>query len=169
MKNIDSQLAFCLDLHHRDDDSDDYYEDEDSYIEEDGDCEEETDDRESLIVECEMWKRLYEKTMNQLVENQFNFQLQSLTAKKQPTPKKIEKPVVAAAPVIEKVSPSSGKVNVNTATKGEIMETGLGEITARYIIAYRKKHGPFKSVDELLNVSRFGRGCMVKYGDKFDV
>lgn len=66
--------------------------------------------------------------------------------------------------------PKIAKVNINTATAEEISEvSGLNIYTARKIRAYRNKHGLFKSVDDLMNVDRFGKGCMSMYGDKFEV
>ncbi len=62
------------------------------------------------------------------------------------------------------------KVNVNTATAEEISSvSGLGIHIARRIRAYRNKYGPFKTVEDLLKVDRFGSGCMKLYGDKFEV
>jgi competence ComEA-like helix-hairpin-helix protein len=62
------------------------------------------------------------------------------------------------------------KVNVNTATPEEISSvSGLGIHIAQRIRAYRNKYGPFKTVEDLLKVDRFGSGCMKLYGDKFEV
>ncbi len=48
-------------------------------------------------------------------------------------------------------------VNVNTASMAELMSIkGIGEAKARAIIEHREKHGPFKTVDELKNVSGIG-------------
>lgn len=48
-------------------------------------------------------------------------------------------------------------VNVNSAGMAELMAIkGIGEAKARAIIEYRQKHGPFKTVDELKNVSGIG-------------
>jgi competence protein ComEA len=55
-------------------------------------------------------------------------------------------------------SPSSpALVNVNTGTP-EALETlpGIGEVLAAAIVAYREEHGPFTSVDQLLDVSGIG-------------
>ena len=50
------------------------------------------------------------------------------------------------------------KVNLNTATAKELMKVkGLNASKARAIVAYRKKHGDFKSVDELANVKGFAK------------
>ncbi len=48
-------------------------------------------------------------------------------------------------------------VNVNTASMAELMAIkGIGEAKARAIIEHREKHGPFRTVDELKNVSGIG-------------
>ena len=48
-------------------------------------------------------------------------------------------------------------VNLNTASQAEL-ETlnGIGPAKAKAILEYRTKHGAFKSVDDLKNVSGFG-------------
>ena len=52
-------------------------------------------------------------------------------------------------------------VNINTATKEELTTVkGIGEKRAQEIIDYRKKHGNFKSVDELEKVPGIGPGLM---------
>lgn len=57
------------------------------------------------------------------------------------------------------------KLNVNTATADEIVKfTGISSKTARMIVSYRKKNGSFTKLDDLLNVPRFGIGCMKTYG-----
>lgn len=48
-------------------------------------------------------------------------------------------------------------VNINTATEQELqMLSGIGAAKARAILAYRKAYGPFKSIDQLKNVSGIG-------------
>lgn len=48
-------------------------------------------------------------------------------------------------------------VNINTATKEELDSLkGVGPVKAQAIIDYRKKNGPFKSVDDLKNVNGIG-------------
>lgn len=52
-------------------------------------------------------------------------------------------------------------VNINTADRTTLMTIkGVGEQRADAIIAYRKKHGPFASVDELVHVSGIGRSTV---------
>ena len=48
------------------------------------------------------------------------------------------------------------KVNVNTATAKELMKVkGLNAAKAKAIVSYRKKHGDFKSLDDLKMVKGF--------------
>ena len=48
------------------------------------------------------------------------------------------------------------KVNVNTATAKDLMKVkGLNASKARVIVSYRKKHGDFKTVDDLAKVKGF--------------
>ncbi len=49
-------------------------------------------------------------------------------------------------------------ININTADKETLMSAikGVGEKRAEAIIAYREDHGPFKSIEELANVSGVG-------------
>lgn len=50
-----------------------------------------------------------------------------------------------------------GKININTADEETLTElTGVGPVTAKKIIAYRKKHGKFSSAQDLLNVKGIG-------------
>lgn len=49
-------------------------------------------------------------------------------------------------------------VNINTADAETLAATitGAGAKRARAIVTYREQHGPFKSVDDLLNVQGIG-------------
>jgi competence ComEA-like helix-hairpin-helix protein len=52
--------------------------------------------------------------------------------------------------VKEGIDEASGKLNINTATKQQLLDLpGIGEVTARRILAYRAETGKFSSVDEL--------------------
>lgn len=51
----------------------------------------------------------------------------------------------------------AGLVNLNTATKEELQTLpGVGPAVAQRIVEYRTKFGPFKSVDELLEIKGIG-------------
>lgn len=52
----------------------------------------------------------------------------------------------------------AGKVNINKAPAQQMSEQldGIGESLAARIVDYRNKHGPFRSVEEIKNVSGIG-------------
>lgn len=69
----------------------------------------------------------------------------------------------AAAPSSSSASSSpstsaqGGKVNINSANAEQLMEIdGIGEATAAKIIAYREENGPFKSIEDIKDVSGIG-------------
>jgi len=54
-------------------------------------------------------------------------------------------------------------VNVNTATAADLAAlNGIGEVKAQAIVDYRAKNGPFKSVDDLVQVSGIGEKLLAK-------
>jgi len=56
---------------------------------------------------------------------------------------------------------SSGLININTATSAELQTLpGVGPVMAENIINYREANGGFKTVDELINVSRIGAATL---------
>jgi competence protein ComEA len=56
-----------------------------------------------------------------------------------------------------------GPININTATAADF-ETlpGIGARTAARIIEYRQKNGPFKKIEELMNVRGIGEKSFLK-------
>ena len=67
-------------------------------------------------------------------------------------------------------SPEGGKIDLNKATKEELMSvTGIGPSTAENILAYRQEKGAFQSVDELVQVNRIGDKTLAKIRDYFVV
>lgn len=63
-----------------------------------------------------------------------------------------------------------GAVDLNTATKEELDAVKfIGPVKAQAIIDYRKKNGPFKSVDDLKNVRGFGDKTVAKIRSELTV
>jgi competence protein ComEA len=60
--------------------------------------------------------------------------------------------------------PAAGAVvNINTATAAELDALpGIGAKTAALIIEYRQKNGPFKKIEELMNVRGVGEKNFLK-------
>jgi competence protein ComEA len=62
-----------------------------------------------------------------------------------------------------KVSPALGVVNINTASASDLEALpGIGAKTAARIIEYRQKNGPFKKIEELMNVRGVGEKNFLK-------
>jgi len=63
-----------------------------------------------------------------------------------------------------------GAVNVNTADSETLQELpGVGPVTAAAIIARRTDHGPFRSVDDLLDVKGIGEATLAELRDHVTV
>ena len=56
-----------------------------------------------------------------------------------------------------------GSVNINSANSAQLQTLyGVGPMKAQEILKYRKAHGGFKTVDELVNVKGIGPKTMIK-------
>ncbi len=66
----------------------------------------------------------------------------------------------------DKTADDSGLVNLNTASKAELMTLpGIGEVRAEEIIRYREEHGKFEDVEDLMNVEGIKTGVFEKIKD----
>ena len=60
-------------------------------------------------------------------------------------------------------SPGEPKINVNNASKGELIRLpGIGDELSDKIIAYRSVHGGFRTIDDLQSVKGIGVKTVVK-------
>jgi competence protein ComEA len=68
-----------------------------------------------------------------------------------------------AAKTVTHPAGAVGPININTASSGEL-ETlpGIGAKTAARIVEYRVKNGPYKKVEELMNVRGVGEKNFLK-------
>ncbi len=63
-------------------------------------------------------------------------------------------------------SPDDGKVNLNTATKEELMGLpGIGEAKAARIVAFREENGSFKQIEDLMKIEGIKEGVFSKIED----
>jgi competence protein ComEA len=74
------------------------------------------------------------------------------------------KPPVAATTVSMEV------VNLNSATVAQIASLpGIGPKTADLVVQYRQKNGPFKKIEEIMNVRGVGEKSFLKIKDRLSV
>jgi len=60
-------------------------------------------------------------------------------------------------------APVTGAININTASATELEALpGIGAKTAARIVEYRQKNGPFKKIEELMNVRGVGEKNFLK-------
>jgi len=73
-------------------------------------------------------------------------------------------------PVRVKVDAKDVKVNINEASKTELMKLdGVGAGSAQKIIEYREAHGPFKKAQDLEKVDGVGKGVLEKNSGRITV
>lgn len=69
----------------------------------------------------------------------------------------------AASTAARPAGPAATAININTAdVAGLSALPGIGAKTADLIVAYRKENGPFKKVEELMNVRGIGEKSFLK-------
>jgi competence protein ComEA len=86
--------------------------------------------------------------------------------------------LLAAQPLAQSVQPkrdtpaakSAVVLNLNTATATDLQELpGIGAKTAARIVDYRQKNGPFKKIEELMNVQGVGEKSFLKLRSQITV
>ncbi len=69
----------------------------------------------------------------------------------------------APKPPAAKPAAATASVNINTATAADLQKLpGIGAATATRIVEYRQKNGPFKKVEELMNIRGIGEKSFLK-------
>ena len=76
----------------------------------------------------------------------------------------------SSQPTIVSSNNENEKIDINTATKEELMKVpGIGEVTSNNIIQYREKNGDFASMEELKKVGRIGDITLAKFKERLEV
>ncbi len=76
----------------------------------------------------------------------------------------------AGAPTVAKGAAPATAVNINTASATDLEGLpGIGAKTAARILEYRQKNGPFKKVEELMNVRGVGEKNFLKLKPRLTV
>lgn len=71
--------------------------------------------------------------------------------------------VPTLAEVVGEKAEDDGKVNINTASKEELMSLpGVGESRAESIVQYREDVGAFRTVEDIMQISGIKEGLFVK-------
>jgi len=74
---------------------------------------------------------------------------------------------IMAAPT---VTAAADKININTASAEELTDLNkIGPKTAQRIVAYREANGPFKTVEDLVNVKGVGDKILELNKDRLTV
>ena len=75
-----------------------------------------------------------------------------------------------AAATRTEAKPAAASINLNTATAAELEKLpGIGQKVAARIVEYREKHGPFKKVEELMNVQGVGEKSFLQFRSQLTV
>src|SRR3982750_2528729 len=74
-----------------------------------------------------------------------------------------DKPSSAKSSAAKAAPTPSAPININTATQAQFESLpGLGPKVAERILEYRQKNGPFKKVEDLMNVKGIGEKSFLK-------
>lgn len=83
---------------------------------------------------------------------------------------RIDAVIISTAVTTESTTVAAGLINLNTATKEELMQLELiGELKAQAIIDYREENGRFKRIEEITNVDGISTSILNKNIDRLTV
>ncbi len=77
-----------------------------------------------------------------------------------------------AQPAAKPPVPASAaeSINLNSATAAQIASLpGIGQKTAELVVQYRQKNGPFKKIEEIMNVRGIGEKSFLRIKDRLTV
>ena len=84
--------------------------------------------------------------------------------------KSAARPLEAQPDSDKKKRQDDGKVNLNTASKEELLTlNGIGDVRAQAILKYREEHGEFRSIEELMEVEGIKKGTFQKLKDQIKI
>lgn len=87
-----------------------------------------------------------------------------------PTQTVVSESTVSAATASASVAPVAGPINVNTASAAELEALpGIGPALAERIIEYRNEHGPFSTIDALVDVQGVSERMVEDFRDQVTV
>jgi competence protein ComEA len=76
----------------------------------------------------------------------------------------------ATKPPVAATVASAEVINLNSATVAQIASLpGIGPKTADLVVQYRVKNGPFKKIEEIMNVRGVGEKSFLKIKDRLTV
>ena len=76
----------------------------------------------------------------------------------------------AGQPAKSPAAASTDPVNLNSATAAQIADLpGSGVKTAELVVQYRTKNGPFKKIEEVMNVRGVGEKSFLRIKDRLTV
>ena len=76
----------------------------------------------------------------------------------------------ATKPPVAADAASTEVINLNSATAAQIATLpGIGPKTADLVVQYRQKNGPFKKIEEIMNIRGVGEKSFLKIKDRLTV